>query len=241
MKAFQVKIEIQYTDPLIWRRVIMPAGATFNRLHDVIQNVFNFNSGYPNAAYHLYDFDLFADNIRVTNDEEAYQEHQQFKQNRNEIEARLKAMNSEMAERQLENLKTVVRKPTGIKIDEYLEEQGQVNYVYDYGDDWHILVSLEEVVENYQYVYPTLIDGAETAPPEDAGGISGFYEFLKAYHDESHPDYEETRAWAEEQNFWEYDPERVQDMLKCLKYKKTASNKTRRRRPAARGRGWRPV
>ncbi len=53
----------------------MPAGATFNRLHDVIQNVFNFKSGYPYEPYHLFEFDLSADNIRVTNDEEAYQQH----------------------------------------------------------------------------------------------------------------------------------------------------------------------
>jgi len=37
MKAYQIKIEIQHSEPLIWRRVIMPADATFNRLHDVIQ------------------------------------------------------------------------------------------------------------------------------------------------------------------------------------------------------------
>ena len=69
MKAYQIKIEIQHSEPLIWRRVIMPADATFNRLHDVIQNVFNFYSGYPQDAYHLFHFDLSEGNIRVTNDE----------------------------------------------------------------------------------------------------------------------------------------------------------------------------
>ena len=46
MKAYIIKIELQNTKPLIWRKVIMPAGATFNRLHDVIQTVTNFQSGY---------------------------------------------------------------------------------------------------------------------------------------------------------------------------------------------------
>ncbi len=63
----------------------MPAGATFNRLHDVIQTVTNFQSGYPKGDYHLYEFDLKEEDIRVTNDEEAYQEHLHFKKNRKSI------------------------------------------------------------------------------------------------------------------------------------------------------------
>ncbi|WP_286162931.1 hypothetical protein [Bacillus sp. es.034] len=55
MKSYIVKIELEESDPLIWRRVIMPAGATYRRLHDVIQNVTNFQSGYPSEGYHLYN------------------------------------------------------------------------------------------------------------------------------------------------------------------------------------------
>ncbi len=42
MKAYVIKIELIDSGPLIWRKVIMPAGDTFNRLHDVIQKVANF-------------------------------------------------------------------------------------------------------------------------------------------------------------------------------------------------------
>lgn len=69
MKSYIIRIELLETDPLIWRRVIMPAGATFNRLHDVIQAVTNFLSGYPSGDYHLYEFDLEEENMRVTIDE----------------------------------------------------------------------------------------------------------------------------------------------------------------------------
>ena len=58
MKAYIIKIELQDSNPVIWRRVIMPADATFNRLHDVIQTVTNFQSGYPSDGYHLFRFDL---------------------------------------------------------------------------------------------------------------------------------------------------------------------------------------
>ena len=37
MKAYQMKIELIDSEPLIWRRVIVPAEITFKRLHDTIQ------------------------------------------------------------------------------------------------------------------------------------------------------------------------------------------------------------
>lgn len=58
MKSYIINIELIGSNSLIWRRVILPAGATFNRLNDVIQNVTNFQSGYPNYPYHLFEFDL---------------------------------------------------------------------------------------------------------------------------------------------------------------------------------------
>ena len=94
----------------------MPAGATFNRLHDVIQNVTNFQSGYPNSGYHLFEFDLSKENMIVTNNEEAYLEHQHYKKNKKMYEVRLKTMSSNMLEfekRYQERLKIEVRKPTG--------------------------------------------------------------------------------------------------------------------------------
>jgi hypothetical protein len=34
MKAYQIKIELIDFEPLIWRRVVIPADVTFKRLHD---------------------------------------------------------------------------------------------------------------------------------------------------------------------------------------------------------------
>ena len=82
MKSYIIKIELEESDPLIWRRVIMPADATYRRLHDVIQNVTNFQSGYPSLGYHLYEFDLVEENRIVTADEQAYDDHQFYKKNK---------------------------------------------------------------------------------------------------------------------------------------------------------------
>jgi hypothetical protein len=217
MKAYQIKIEM-IDSPSIWRRVVMPSDATFRRLHDVIQYVFNFQD------YHLYSIDLLKDNMKVTNNEEAYQEHQYYKKNRKELEDQLKDIPPEFAKfekRRLERLRTVVRYPTGIKIDKYIEEYGELHYTYDFGCDWQILITLEQVIEDYHYGYPTLLDGEGTAPPEDVGGFDGYHEFLEIFHNPKHPEHKEVREWAEEQYYRDYDPEFINSMLKFVKYKKT--------------------
>lgn len=222
MKAYIIKIELLDSDPLIWRRVIMPADATFKRLHDVIQTVTNFQSGYPYGGYHLYRFEVPEANLYVTDDEEAYSDHQLYKKNKKKYDEQLRLAPPKSVERYyLELMMKEVRYPSRIKIDKYLEGGNTILYFYDFGDGWEFIVTLEKIVNDYHFGFPTLLDGAETAPPEDAGGLGGFYEFLEIYSDESHPEHEETKIWAESQNFREYDPKWINDRLKNVKYKFT--------------------
>ncbi|MBE1554674.1 hypothetical protein H4683_001752 [Filibacter limicola] len=51
MKAYILKRSFEDISPLIWRRVILPAGTTFNRLHETIQNVTSFQS--ERSSYHV--------------------------------------------------------------------------------------------------------------------------------------------------------------------------------------------
>jgi hypothetical protein len=228
MKAYIINIELEGSDPLIWRKIIMPAGATYRRLHDVIQNTTNFEGGYPSSDYHLYDFNLKEENMKVTNDEEAYLEHQHYKKNIKFFEDRLKEMNPKFLEFEKayqDNLKVIIRKPSGLKIDAYLEKYKTLEYTYDYGDDWHFKITLEACVDDYYFGFPTLLDGKETAPPEDVGGIDAYYEFLKIYKDENHEDHEAVKAWVKERYFRELDIDWTNDILKSLNYKKTQWDK----------------
>ena len=228
MKSYIIKIELEETNPLIWRRVIMPAGATFNRLHDVIQNVTNFQGGYPGFGYHLFEFELPEENTIITNNEEAYLEHQHYKKNKKTYEDRLKKMSPDMQEfekRHQERLKIEMRMPTTIKIDDYLEKFKEIRYNYDFGDDWHFIITLEEIVDDYYFGFPTLLDGAETAPPEDVGGIHGFYEFLEVYTDPKDLEHDRIKTWADSLHFREYDPDWINQRMKNLNYKKTEWDK----------------
>jgi len=222
MKAYQIKIEFVNSNPLIWRRVIMPADATFNRLNDVIQTVTNFRSGYPYHDYHIYEFDLPKDNLKVTNDEEAYEEYKHFKNNKQEMEEKINNMPDkfdEFKKKTLENLDTEIKKPSYIKIDKHLKKYGEIDYVYDFGDYWQLKVIFEKEIVGYEKGYPTLIDGAHNAPPEDVGGLPSFYEFLEKYNNPDHPDHEFIKKWADDQNYKEFNKKRINESLKSIKYK----------------------
>lgn len=43
--------------------------------------------------------------------------------------------------------------------------------------------------------YPRYVAGARDCPPEDCGGISGFYEKLEIAADPEHHEYDEIREW----------------------------------------------
>lgn len=225
MKAYDIKIELLGSEPLIWRRIRMPAGATFNRLHTIIQRSLNFQSRWADQAYHLYMFDLSDENLLVTNDEEAYIDHKNYQKNRKRVEKRLAAANPEWAGRERQRLQKVVRKPERLKVDKYLEEYKTLEYVYDFGDNWEILVTLENTVEDYHFGYPTLLDGANDAPPEDVGGIPGFAYFLEVYNDPKDPEHDDIVEWAHGQGFRHYDPETINEDLKSVHYQKTEWDK----------------
>lgn len=50
--ALQLKIHLEWTDPKIWRRVIVPTGMTLKDLHDVIQAAMGWED------YHLHEYEI---------------------------------------------------------------------------------------------------------------------------------------------------------------------------------------
>lgn len=53
-------------------------------------------------------------------------------------------------------------------------------YVYDFGDNWRHTVTIEKLVAAMPAPKkPSCIDGARCCPPEDVGGTSGYFEFLR--------------------------------------------------------------
>jgi hypothetical protein len=77
-------------------------------------------------------------------------------------------------------------------------------YTYDMGDSWEHSIVLEKCLPAEPgAVYPVCTGGARACPPEDCGGLPGFYELVDALGDPKHERHEEMREWVGE----DYDPE----------------------------------
>jgi hypothetical protein len=70
------------------------------------------------------------------------------------------------------------------------------HYLYDFGDDWHHIVMLEDVLPRRSSRYPRCLAGARACPPEDCGGIHGFADFLEAISDPTHPEHTAMLEWV---------------------------------------------
>lgn len=44
-------------------------------------------------------------------------------------------------------------------------------------------------------ILPLCVRAKGACPPEDVGGMWGYYDFLEALNDSEHPEYEESKEW----------------------------------------------
>jgi hypothetical protein len=102
-----------------------------------------------------------------------------------------------------------------------------VDYIYDFGDCWEHRLTVTDVRAGQHGVsYPRYIGGERNGPPEDCGGIPGFYELLEALADPKHPNHAGAKEWSDD-----YDPDTFDDLP--IKY---ALGRIANRRNAARSR-----
>lgn len=77
-------------------------------------------------------------------------------------------------------------------------------YTYDFGDGWEHGITVEKIVPpEAGHAYPVCVDGKLHGPPEDCGGVPGFYNLLEAIGDPEHDQHEELRVWLGD----DFDPE----------------------------------
>ena len=102
-----------------------------------------------------------------------------------------------------------------------------IDYLYDFGDCWeHRLIVSDRRAGEPGLAYPRFIAGERNAPPEDCGGIHGFYETLDAAADPTHENHVEAKEWLDD-----YDPDTLDELP--IKY---ALGRIAARRRAARAR-----
>ena len=78
-----------------------------------------------------------------------------------------------------------------------------IDYTYDFGDSWEHQLVVSDVRQGEPGgAYLRFIAGERDCPPEDCGGIPGFYEMLKPRADPANPDHAKISEWLDE-----YDPD----------------------------------
>lgn len=174
--ALQFLIVLSNTNPLVWRRIQVPDDYSFWDLHVAIQDAMGWQD------YHLHEFRVL---------------HPQ----RGKLE-RLGIPDPDFPDER------PCTPDWEVPISDYynwesLSDAPPALYVYDFGDDWHHLVTFEDILPGSSAAYPRCVAGARACPPEDCGGVHGYAEFLEAIADPKHPEHSQLVEWSG----GTYDPE----------------------------------
>jgi len=183
-QVHELKITLCGTKPPIWRRVAVSSDKHLSDLHDVIQIVMGWTDS------HLHQF-IVSDRSR-----------------------------KEFRMRGLPGYTHSVRRISNPQFeleDEDIEDEGRIMlselaptvgskfiYEYDFGDSWEHLIETVKIRPPIDGVkHPVCVAGKLACPPDDSGGIWGYYDMLEVLKDPKHEDYEDVLEWIGE----DFDPE----------------------------------
>jgi hypothetical protein len=157
-RLYLLKIRLLEIKPEIWRRFVVPASISLDRLHEVIQIVMGWTDS------HLHEFTL---------GKKRYTEYPEYKDDGLECGR--------------------------YRLGDLIKKKGRTfEYLYDFGDSWEHELTLED----NRYFNPetrseiACLSGARACPPEDVGGVPGYYEFCKALEDPQHEEHESLMEWS---------------------------------------------
>ena len=92
-----------------------------------------------------------------------------------------------------------------VPLERFFSEPGdEATYDYDFGDGWRHRVVMEGIfLQREGTTYPNCVAGERACPPEDCGGIPGYYNLLEVLGDPRNEEYEDMTRWVGKQ----FDPE----------------------------------
>lgn len=180
-QVYQFKVSLLGIKPPIWRRIQVRETHSFREMHFAIQNTMGWGN------YHSYDF--YVGNTCIEADDGGF-----F----------IDDMWRDMPFHPRRPItRTLPASKTKIK-DFIKKEKENIIYIYDLGDRWEHSVVLEKILPGKEGIdYPICIAGKRACPPEDCGGVGGYYHLLEIIKNPNHEEYEETIEWLG----GEFDPE----------------------------------
>lgn len=181
----ELKIVIKNSKPPIWRTVAVPSDIRLYDLHKVIQAAF----GWEN--YHLHQFILNKKKPKPTNVELA-----ELIRSENWEEFASRMTNQRFFSLPMFELEDI-EDERKIRLSDLVPMPKQkLEYEYDFGDSWKHIIEVKKVEPPAGGVtYPICLDGKLACPPEDCGGVWGYYDILEAVKDPRHPQHEDLKEW----------------------------------------------
>jgi hypothetical protein len=148
--SYRVRVDIDRMSPPIWRRLELASDLPLDVVHDVLQAAFGWTDS------HLHQFSV-GDSARDRRTE-------RFLTPFDLIEGEVGVAEED------------------VRLDQVLRKAGdRLFYTYDFGDDWEHTLRLEAVVPRDDGAPRAQCTGGRRAgPPEDVGGVWGYYDVLAA-------------------------------------------------------------
>ncbi|WP_410624952.1 plasmid pRiA4b ORF-3 family protein [Amycolatopsis sp. cmx-8-4] len=95
------------------------------------------------------------------------------------------------------------------RLNDLLKPGDQLQYTYDFGDDWEHDITVEEaIVAEPGMSYPLCVTGQGVCPPEDAGGWPGYARLVQVLTDPGHEEHQDMLDWLGLDNRSQFDPTR---------------------------------
>ncbi len=103
--------------------------------------------------------------------------------------------------------------------------RSSMNYLYDFGDSWRHKIKVSKVFEPpVPFELPQCVAGEGACPPEDCGGVPGFFEFVRVMADKTDSEHESMVEWyGAEYDSKHFDIEHVNRLLQ--RHRKKARKK----------------
>jgi len=155
---YQLRIELEDIEPMIWRRVLVPETIALPKLHVVLLWTMGWQGG------HLHEFEIGRQRYGIP--DEDWPDAGCLDENRVRLKPFIEA---------------------GVR---------HFTYLYDFGDHWeHRIVVEDRVPAEPKTASVRCVAGENACPPEDVGGVPGYFEFLTALRDPANEAHETLRQW----------------------------------------------
>ena len=167
----QVRVTVLGTRPRVWRRLAAPATIRLRELHEVIQIAMGWTGKYPHRFF-------AGDRELLPGRDDSLEEA---------------SLDRTASLRCIVPKTTASGKPTGLEGEDENEvrlgevcgeNKSRLYYAYEVGEGWGLAMEVQQYFKaKLRVEYPRCMTGQHACPPEDCGGVRGYYRMLQVLAD----------------------------------------------------------